>query len=209
MQGCWEHSYKSFCRCMFSFSWLWGNIREQVDWIIAGPHLTSPEAQVQFSRVTFLFFPLASSVQGSLHTRLPTLACFQLPSRTGRGISCPSGFPSGLLVVVGVVYFCVLCFASSLLFVFCYWLAGLHIFCMRESCARSVSCKCFLPQCPWSIMSFCVCVVQLTASCLPGQSTATWTMPPALFSFSYFSDRVLHFCTGPALDCDLPAMLPA
>jgi hypothetical protein len=38
-----------------------------------------------------------------------------------------------------------------------------------------------------------------------GVHSPTCAMPSALFCFSYFSDGVLHFCPGPALNLDFPA----
>jgi hypothetical protein len=37
---------------------------------------------------------------------------------------------------------------------------------------------------------------------LLGRRSTTWTMPPAIFYFRYFSYRVLHFCPGLASDCN-------
>jgi hypothetical protein len=47
-------------------------------------------------------------------------------------------------------------------------------------------------------------VLELRTACLLGKHFTTWTTPLGHFTFSYFSDRVWSFCTGPALDCDLP-----
>jgi hypothetical protein len=35
---------------------------------------------------------------------------------------------------------------------------------------------------------------------LPGKYSTMWASPPALFCFSYFLGRVLHFCPGLASD---------
>jgi hypothetical protein len=40
---------------------------------------------------------------------------------------------------------------------------------------------------------------------LLSRCSATWAMPPVIFSFSYFSGWVSHFCPVLASDCDPPA----
>jgi hypothetical protein len=44
---------------------------------------------------------------------------------------------------------------------------------------------------------------ELLPSGLSGRHSTTQAKPPALFCFSYFSHRVLSFCTGLASDIDL------
>jgi hypothetical protein len=58
----------------------------------------------------------------------------------------------------------------------------------------------------FSFFFFAVLQFELGALCLLGRCTTSWVMPPALFHFSYFSDRISHFLPSAPSDHnhDLP-----
>jgi hypothetical protein len=45
-------------------------------------------------------------------------------------------------------------------------------------------------------------VIHLGAYHVLSRHSTTWDTPRALFCFTHFSDRILHFCLRPASDCD-------
>jgi hypothetical protein len=66
----------------------------------------------------------------------------------------------------------------------------------------------------FSNMIICTCIFlvvlgfELRALQLLGSCSATRVTPPVLFCFSYFSDKVLHFCLELALDHNPPNTPP-
>jgi hypothetical protein len=76
---------------------------------------------------------------------------------------------------------------------------------------RSLPWPCYLklspdPHSTQSVVGLFACLFvsavlgfELRVSHLLGRYCTTWVMLPALFCFSYFSDRVLHFCPWPSL----------